>query len=199
MAIVAGKERTVFALEIAGPLVMSLLAAGCAGSSGVKVARVGTTGSGRASAPPNAGPRAFSACMRRHGVPNFPDPDPEGRIQVGPEIDDRSAVVGAAYRACRTLAPSEDSITGQGDVMQQEQLLAFARCMRSHGVPAFPDPQVVNGHIRIRVTAGQIDPSSPVVTAATAACRSTLGKFGDRGAQKLVQGAAGPPPLKKGK
>jgi hypothetical protein len=46
--------------------------------------------------------------------------------------------------------------------------------MRTHGVVAFPDPQVVNGDIRIRVTAGQIDPNSPVVAAAAAACRASL-------------------------
>jgi hypothetical protein len=57
--------------------------------------------------------------------------------------------------------------------------------------PNFPDPQVVNGHIRIHVTAGQIDLTSPIVTAATAACRSTLGANSAGGAQKLVQGAAG--------
>jgi len=69
--------------------------------------------------------------------------------------------------------------------------------MRSHRVPAFPDPEVVNGHIRIRVTAGQIDPNSPIVTAAVAACQSKLGgKFAGRGAEKLVQGAAGPPKRK---
>jgi len=46
--------------------------------------------------------------------------------------------------------------------------------MRSHGVPAFPDPQVVNGGIHVRVAAGLVDPSSPVVTAATGACRRKL-------------------------
>jgi hypothetical protein len=40
----------------------------------------------------------------------------------------------------------------------QAQLLAFAKCMRSHGVPAFPDPQVENGVTHLQVTAGQIDP-----------------------------------------
>lgn len=73
--------------------------------------------------------------------------------------------------------------------MQQNQLLAFAKCMRSHGVPNFPDPQVVNGHLNIGATQGQIDPSSPIVTAAMAACRSTLGANSARGAAKVVQAA----------
>jgi hypothetical protein len=144
-------------------------------------------------------PQAFSACMRRHGVPNFPDPGADGRIRIGPEIDDRLPTVRAAYHTCRTLAPSEDSLTVQGDTMGQDQLLAFAKCIRSHGVPAFPDPQVVNGHIRLRVRAGQIDPNSPLVTAAMAACRSKLGRESARGAEKLVQGAASRPTGGKGK
>jgi hypothetical protein len=77
--------------------------------------------------------------------------------------------------------------------MSQDQLLAFAKCMRSHGVPQFPDPQVVNGHINMHLPAGQIDPRSPIVTAAMAACRGKLGPVGLRGAEKLVN-----PPLGKG-
>jgi hypothetical protein len=84
--------------------------------------------------------------------------------------------------------------------MSQEQLLAFAKCMRPHRVPAFPDPRVVNDHIRIRVTPGQIDPNSPVVIAAMAACRSKLaGKDSARAAQKLLGGAAGAGPLGRGR
>jgi hypothetical protein len=107
-------------------------------------------------------------------VPTFPDPGTDGRIHVPSSIDDRLPTVRAAYRACRNLAPSGDSLTGQGPVMQQNQLLAFAKCMRAHGVPNFPDPQVVNGHIADMHAAGQIDPSSPIVTAGMATCRSTL-------------------------
>jgi len=184
-------------LALAGVVGLSLLASACGGhSSDAKVAQVGTNNNANSSQSSSASgsgdARGFSACMRSHGVPSFPDPGADGKIQVPSTIDDRSPIVRAAYRACRSLAPSEGSVTGQGDVMGQDQLLAFAKCMRSHGVSAFPDPQVVSGHIRIRVT-GQIDPNSPLVTAAEAACRSKLGgKLSARGAEKLVQGAAGP-------
>jgi hypothetical protein len=191
------------AIVLAGAALVGLMlvAAGCGGSSDPKVAQVSTSSgaNGPGSSSASGDPQAFSACMRRHGVPSFPDPDSSGRIQIPSTIDDRSATVRAAYRACRDLAPSEGSVTGQGDTMQQDELLAFARCMRAHGVPAFPDPQVVNGHIRMRVTAGQIDPNSPVVTSAMAACRSKLGgRSSASSAQKLVEGAAGPPQGKKG-
>lgn len=187
MAIVAVRVRTVRSLALVGVTAVTLAASACGGSSGAKVAQVGTTGG--ANHPRPHGPQAFSVCMRSHGVPTFPDPDSSGTIQVPSSIDDRLPTVRAAYRACHSLAPAAGSLTGQGPVMQQDQLLAFAKCMRSHGVPNFPDPQVANGTLHIGATHGQIDPSSPIVTAAMAACRSTLGANSARGAEKLVQGA----------
>jgi hypothetical protein len=184
------------ALALVGVSGLTLAASACGGSSGAKVAHVGTTEG--ANHPHAHDPQAFSACMRSHGVPTFPDPDSSGTIHVPSSIDDRVPAVRAAYRACRSLAPSEGSITGQGDVLRQDQLLAFARCMRSHRVPNFPDPQVVNGHIAPMHAAGQIDPNSPIVTAAMAACRSTLGANSAAAAEKLVQGAASSPPGGKG-
>jgi len=175
---------------------VALAAAACGGSSGANVAQVGTTNS--ANTPHLHDPQAFSACMRSHGVATFPDPDSSGTIHVPSSIDDLPTAK-AAYHACRNLAPSEGSITGQGPAMQQNQLLAFAKCMRSHSVPAFPDPQAVNGHLNIPDTHGQIDPSSPIVAAAMAACRSTLGANSSRGAEKIVQGAASRPMGGKGK
>ena len=195
MAIVAARARTVRALVLVGVTGLTLAASACGGSSAAKVAQIDTTGG--ANHPRPHGPQAFSACMRSHDVPAFPDPDSSGTIHVPSSIDDLPTAK-AAYRACRSLAPSEGSITGQGDVMRQDQLLAFAKCMRSHGVPSFPDPQVVNGHINSGATHGQIDPSSPIVTAAIAACRSTLGANSARGAEKLLQGAASHPAGGKG-
>src|SRR5215831_10050271 len=42
--------------------------------------------------------RKFSACMRKHGVPNFPDPNGQGVIKIDPSsgIDPRSPSFGAA-------------------------------------------------------------------------------------------------------
>jgi hypothetical protein len=50
------------------------------------------------------------------------------------------------------------------------QLLAFARCVRSHGVPDFPDPES-NGHFPKGVHLGVSD---SVVRAAEDACRNLL-------------------------
>lgn len=67
---------------------------------------------------------------------------------------------GAATSTARAAAP----VTGP------RSAVAFAACMRSHGVPAFPDPGS-NG--RTSLGSG-IDPSSPQFQAAQRICKSLL-------------------------
>jgi hypothetical protein len=51
--------------------------------------------------------------------------------------------------------------------------LAFAKCMRSNGVPAFPDPSPVRGEL-FALPSG-VDPASPGFMAAQAKCHRLLG------------------------
>jgi len=68
----------------------------------------------------------------------------------------------------------------QRTLSQEQQLLAFAECMRSNGVPNFPDPGSSGG---FRVPAGA-NPSSPAFKSAQAKCAKLMGGgFGE-----------GPPP-----
>jgi CubicO group peptidase (beta-lactamase class C family) len=66
--------------------------------------------------------------------------------------------------------------------------LEYARCMRAHGVPAFPNP--VNGHIALTPQSG-IDPNSPAVEAAAAACAKYGPATGAAGAGGSAAGARG--------
>jgi hypothetical protein len=50
------------------------------------------------------------------------------------------------------------------------QALKFVACMRSHGLPTFPDPTVNANGVRQRLPAG-ITPKSPVFQSAQQACR----------------------------
>jgi hypothetical protein len=191
------KRRALRRLALAGLVGLSLLAAACGGgSSGANVAHLGTTsnanGSGSSNASASDDPNAYSRCMRSHGVGNFPDPDSNNILKTA-GIDKSSSTFQAAARACRSLAPTPAPPAQQAQL--QAQMLAFAQCMRSHGVPAFPDPQVTNGATGLNVTPGQIDPNSPIVKAAIAACRSKfVGRDGAMPAQKLLQGLAGARP-----
>ncbi|NKZ07857.1 hypothetical protein [Actinomadura latina] len=53
--------------------------------------------------------RAFSACMRDHGISGFPDPKPDGSmlLKAGPGtgLDPESTEFKAAQKACDKLAP----------------------------------------------------------------------------------------------
>jgi hypothetical protein len=54
----------------------------------------------------------------------------------------------------------------------QQDLLAYARCMRANGVPGFPDPTAGGGFV---ITRGNgVDPSAPADRAATAKCKKHL-------------------------
>jgi hypothetical protein len=182
-------ERTAFrGLLLVAVVGLSMLAAACGGgSSGAKVAQVGTTtGSTSYSADD---PNAYSKCMRGHGVGNYPDPDSNNILKTQ-GIDKNTPTFQAAARACRGLAPTPAPPAMQAQ--EQAQMLAFAKCMRSHGVPNFPDPQVTNGAAYPNLPPGRIDPNSPIVKAAIAACRSKFAGF-----QKLINGL-GQPPTKSG-
>jgi hypothetical protein len=53
-------------------------------------------------------------------------------------------------------------------------MVAFARCMRSHGLPDFPDPSS-NGGIQINGSqGGALDPNSAQYQTAFAACKSLM-------------------------
>ncbi|MFZ0976288.1 MAG: hypothetical protein WAN22_28955 [Solirubrobacteraceae bacterium] len=54
--------------------------------------------------------------------------------------------------------------------------MAFAACMRSHGLSSYPDPQVSQstGHVQIRISPGGLDPTSPAFKSATHACGHLL-------------------------
>jgi hypothetical protein len=99
--------------------------------------------------------------MRSHGVPAFPDPDSNGQLSKGgaQQFGVSSSQFQAAQQACQDLLPG----TG-GSFMQQfqqcvqggvcpqalvQQALtlqrSFAQCMRTHGVPNWPDPTIGPG------------------------------------------------------
>jgi hypothetical protein len=84
----------------------------------------------------------FAGCMRSHGVSDIPDPtlSPRGfKSAVGVAV--RSPSGQAAYEACeRLLPPGQHSQTPAYSPARTAALLAFARCLRGHGFPNFPDP-----------------------------------------------------------
>jgi hypothetical protein len=117
----------------------------------------------------------FSACMRKHGVPNYPDPNSQGVITIdsGMGFDPGSPVFRSAQSTCQKLLPNGGQPTPAQIAKQQQQLLAFSACMRAHGLKDFPDPS--NGGLRVSVHPGSdLDPSNPNVKRAGQACKKYL-------------------------
>jgi hypothetical protein len=59
----------------------------------------------------------------------------------------------------------------------KQKILAFAQCMRAHGLPDFPDPTFDSNGGGISINAGgasDLDPNSPTFQAAQKACESKL-------------------------
>jgi len=117
--------------------------------------------------------RRFSACMRRHGEPDFPDPDAQGALFVT-GIDRNSPAFRSALSACRQLLPSGfGQAPTQARLEQvQQRLLAFSRCMRAHGIEDFPDPS--GGALPRIQGAGDLDPNDARFRAAYGACHADL-------------------------
>ncbi len=55
-----------------------------------------------------------------------------------------------------------------------EQALAFARCVRAHGVPLWPDPESSGTFDKSKLTPGQLGVGSSQIAAAERACKSLL-------------------------
>jgi hypothetical protein len=171
-----------------------MLMAGCGGSHGSHVAQLGPgTIQSRPSAAPGGSSTtgastssrllAFSGCMRSHGVPSFPDPQPgaENAKFPGPQqlrVD--AAQLSAAENACQHLLPPgvDDQFPVAEVPMLLRGMVAFSGCMRAHGVPNWPDPSVnTEGRpVFVLSTHGftREQAHSPLVTDAVGRCQHLL-------------------------
>jgi len=153
---------------------LALLAAACGGGSAT--GSRGTT---------SASYVAYSACMRSHGVPSYPDPDSSGQL---PKPDAHSLGVSssqlqASQQACQHLLPNTGQAISAGSITQcmmaddcprplVQHLLneerSFAGCMRSDGVPRWPDPTIDSQGrpvFAISISKDGFDPYSPPIWA----------------------------------
>ena len=186
-------------LLAAGLASLALFAVGCGGGAkSPSVASLGTPPSGSAGASSSAnlfspgvdgfgasmstqvGTGAagiqYTACMRSHGVPNFPDPDAQGTltITVSPSLNPSSPLFQKAETDCRHLLPARKGLSQAQQQRMKTRLLAFAACMRSHGFPHYPDPIFGSGGM-VSQGIGRndgIDPNSPIYQAAQKTCQS---------------------------
>ena len=120
----------------------------------------------------------FAACMRSHGVSTYPDPDDQGviTITVSVSLNPISPLFQKALAACHELLPPGKALSLARQQQMKKRLLAFAACMRTHGVPLYPDPTFGSGGtVSQKTSKSEADPSSPIVQAAQKACQSNEG------------------------
>ncbi len=172
--------------------ILAVRASGCGGG-------LSSTGSGGSSNPGGSSSSpsavAFSACMRSHGVPNFPDPNAGGRpLEVdAQQLGVSDGLYQVAEQTCLPLLPTSGSLkqlTHQcllyGDCPQTlvEHLMTlertYAECMRSNGVPNWLDPSISpkGGRPVFDLGGAGIDPQStdaPLFMSKDRECRRLIG------------------------
>jgi len=115
---------------------------------------------------------AYSQCMRAHGVPDFPDPDAAGNIQVHPGSPNdpmNGPQEQVANDDCQYLLPGGGTSGAGVNEQTVSQDLKLAQCMRAHGAANFPDPTVSGNSVSFQ---GNFDYGSPQWQKAERACES---------------------------
>jgi hypothetical protein len=167
-------------LAVAGLVIAAALVAACGSGPASSSAPQGASGSpaasGSSASSTYRSDLAYAACIRSHGVPNYPDPKPNGAFDVTTNPND--PLLRAAQRDCASLLPAgqQQETAGHFTPQQVAQLLTYAKCMRSHGIVNFPDPTskglgAMNG----------IDMNSPQFQSASRTCQKLMPAIGGNG------------------
>lgn len=118
----------------------------------------------------------FTSCMRSHGIDGLPDPTNNGRafkVAMAPNSPvAQSPAFRPAVSACQHLLPGGGQPTqGAGHTQAQvTELLAFVRCLRTHGFPNFPDPTSSGNVTQQMVAAAGVNLHQPAALQDADAC-----------------------------
>ncbi len=191
--------RLLGAIALAAALTLPAACGGDAGAASDKVATLGgAAGDGDASTEQKPmteeeiadAQRAFASCMREHGV-DMPDPEMVGGgVESGGEVlmrveaiavngEGDAGPMGDAFEACNHhiagVASQLREIDPEDQAKMLEEMRAFSKCMREHGVD-MPDPQPMDGGRGITMSfGGSIDVDSATFQAAQEACQKEGG------------------------
>lgn len=148
---------------------VALAACGSSGSSS-------TTSAGNQTQARTQAAFRFAHCMRSHGVSGFPDPTTRAfKFALTPSSGNtRSPAFRSAVSACQHLLP-DGGPSSETAAQRQARItagLAFARCLRGHGFPSFPDPTSSGELNPEMVTQAGINLHQPAVLHAADGCVS---------------------------
>ena len=160
------RRAGVLAAAVAG---IVLLVAACGGSGG--------------GSPAAAGPAAFQKALAYAQcsvptAPSWPDPDSQGNFISAKANRADFLAPASVNNVCEHLLPND----GRTNAAQHQQIMSsglkYSACMRSHGIPNFPDPGT-NGGFNLGVIKGLgIDTSAPQFQSAQQTCMPILNTGG---------------------
>src|SRR6516162_9037405 len=133
-----------------------------------------SSGAGGVSAAYASDRLGLARCLRAHGVPNYPDPNASGQEPPGAKQLTFTPQGQAAVGACSYWDNRiHDDVAAQNQAVMGEYV-RFARCMRAHGLPDFPDPVTAEWRVEFVLSASQdgFDAHSPRVLAKARQCES---------------------------
>ena len=90
--------------------------------------------------------RQLAHCIRDHGMPGWPDPVINPLTGATDWPQNAPHVPAGIQQACQSVAnrlPPDVQQSQPPTATSMQALLRFARCMRSHGVPSWPDPNAL--------------------------------------------------------
>jgi len=201
-----GRDRLLACAAVVATLLAAILLAGCGDSSnngGVAHLNSPASASSSSSSSGSAGASGdsrtelmndalkYSACMRSHGLSDFPDPTegsnglPSWTINAGGSsgLNTGSSHYQTAQHACKNDLPDLGAQTPATKAAAGAKALKYVACMRSHGEPGFPDPNG-QGVIEINNATGILNPNSPQYAKAQTACQKLDSGFEMQGSAK---------------
>jgi hypothetical protein len=144
---------------VAAVLAAAALVAACGGSK---------AGHARKSAQASSAIK-FARCMRTNGVPSFPDSGAQvqssqnGQTMSINGVSVSSPAFESAQQKCQHYISSGAPISAAEQAKFRQVILKVARCMRAHGIKAFPDSGTFN-------TSSALNPQAPAFRAASKKC-----------------------------
>jgi hypothetical protein len=170
-------RRAPILASVVAAAAFALLAAGCGGGGSPGVVTNGASSTTAATKTTQNGTLAsalaFARCLRSHGLPNWPDPTDRGVFdksklrQLGYSVSRVRAVEDGPCRHLLPTSPAAPTITAA----DRAYYLKAAECMRSHGIPDFPDPTFQNGNVQTNIPSSIDQDASQFKSAATICTR----------------------------
>jgi hypothetical protein len=166
---------------IALTLISACMAGGAAACGSGGSGGSGSSGSRQSAGSPAAGPQAsgtgqvmtvmqqWARCIRSHGLPGWPDPIINPVTSYPDFPQDAPRIPASIRQSCQSITnrlPPQAQASHPPTAKSMQSLLRFARCMRSHGIPGWPDPNALGEFPIMRQMITQVKGASHPAVAA---------------------------------